>query len=145
MPCLSHRCAAMSGRVHGVSLYFGPVPLVLWPTKLNFGLLFKNRPKSPPEHGTSLDFAGFRVDLADFAAVGPYNAGHAMFEPSVCSNEWQGPWCVTVLWSSTRCTFSPLQLNFGLSKRRPRRFVRTSNVIRFRWLSSCRFRGRRPV
>ncbi len=36
-----------------VSLYFGPVPLVLWPAELNFGLLYKNRRKSLSEHGRS--------------------------------------------------------------------------------------------
>jgi hypothetical protein len=96
----------MSGRFHGVSQFFGPKPVVLRPTKLNFGLFSKNRLHLLPDHATSLDFDGFRAYLADSTATGPYNAGHDMFEPSVCSNEWQGPWYVTVLWSSTPCTLA---------------------------------------
>jgi hypothetical protein len=70
-----------------MSMFFSPVCLVLWPTKLNFGLLVQFRPKLSPVHETSLDFAGIRVDLADFTAVGLLSARRAMFKPSVCSNE----------------------------------------------------------
>ncbi len=72
-----------SGRVHGVSLYFGPVPLVVRPTLLNFSLLSKFCSLQSSEHGTSSDFDGFRLDLADFVAKGPYCAAYVMFDPSV--------------------------------------------------------------
>jgi hypothetical protein len=62
-----------------VSVYFGPAPVIPWPSKLNFGPFSKNRPKSLPEQATSLDFAGLRVDLTDFAAQNPDNAGHVFF------------------------------------------------------------------
>jgi hypothetical protein len=77
----------MSGRFHGASLNFYTNPVVLRPTELNFGLFPKNRPNLPPNYATSVGFAGFRVNLADFAAVVLYIAGRAMFEPSVYSNE----------------------------------------------------------
>ena len=41
---------------HGIMVYFGPVPGVLWPTKLNVGLLMPICRKSCRQHQFSTDF-----------------------------------------------------------------------------------------